>query len=266
MIVRTPEIPMLPSVFLAHGSPMNALADNRYTRTWRAFGERVRPRAVLAVSAHWVTRGTAVTAMEHPRTIHDFGGFPRELFEVEYPAPGEPRLAQRVRELLSPTQVTLDQDQWGLDHGAWSVLRHVYPDADIPVVQLSLDGALSAREHYELAQRLRPLRDEGVLVAGFGNVVHNLRRLDWNENAPPAPWAEHFNRRVDDALRSHDHAALIEPVDDEATRLSAPTPEHYWPLLYALAQQDDDEPAEILVDGIEHASIGMLSVVFGALN
>ena len=257
---------MLPSVFLAHGSPMNALADNRYTRTWRAFGERMRPRAVLAVSAHWVTRGTAVTAMKHPRTIHDFGGFPRELFEVEYPAPGDPLLAQRVRELLSPTQVMLDQDQWGLDHGAWSVLRHVYPQADVPVVQLSLDGALSARGHYELAQRLRPLRDDGVLIAGFGNVVHNLRRLDWNENAPPAPWAEHFNRRVDDALRSHDHAALIEPVDDEATRLSAPTPEHYWPLLYALAQQDDDEPAEILVDGIEHASIGMLSVVFGALN
>lgn len=255
---------MLPSIFLAHGSPMNALADNRYTRAWRAFGERVRPRAVLAVSAHWVTRGTAVTAMARPRTIHDFGGFPRALFEIEYPAPGDPQLAQRVRELLSPVQVTLDQEQWGLDHGTWSVLRHVYPQADVPVVQLSLDAALSAREHYELAQRLRPLRDEGVLIAGFGNVVHNLRRLDWNEVAPPAPWAEHFNRRVDDALRSHDHAALFDPVDDEAMRLSVPTLEHYWPLLYALAQQDQGEPAQILIDGIEHASLSMLSVVLGS--
>jgi len=242
---------------------MNALADNRYTRAWRAFGERVRPRAVLAVSAHWVTRGTAVTAMEHPRTIHDFGGFPRELFEVEYPAAGDPQLAHRVRELLAPVQVTLDQDQWGLDHGTWSVLRHVYPQADVPVVQLSLDATLSSRQHYELAQRLRPLREEGVLIAGFGNVVHNLRRLDWNENAPPAPWAEHFNRRVDDALRARDHDALIGPLNDEATRLSVPTPEHYWPLLYALAQQGEDEPAEILIDGIEHGSIGMLSAVFG---
>jgi 4,5-DOPA dioxygenase extradiol len=254
---------MLPSAFLGHGSPMNALAENRYTRAWQTFGQRVRPRAVLAVSAHWVTRGTAVTAMERPHTIHDFGGFPRELFEVEYPAPGDPRLAERVAELLAPTQVILDRDQWGLDHGSWSVLRHVYPDADVPVVQLSLDAALSTREHYALAQRLRPLREEGVLIAGFGNVVHNLRRMDWNEAAPPAPWAEHFNRHVDDALRTHDHAALVEPVDDEAWRLSAPTPEHYWPLLYALAQQRDDEAAEILIDGIEHASIGMLSVVFG---
>jgi 4,5-DOPA dioxygenase extradiol len=255
---------MLLSAFLAHGSPMNALADNRYTRSWRAFGERVRPRAVLAVSAHWVTRGTAVTAMARPRTIHDFGGFPRALFEVEYPAPGDPQLAWRVREVLMPAQVTLDQDQWGLDHGTWSVLRHVYPHADIPVVQLSLDASLSAREHYELAKRLRPLRDENVLIAGFGNVVHNLRRLDWDEAAAPAPWAEHFNRRVDDALRSRDHAALIDPVDDEATRLSVPTPEHYWPLLYALAQQGEDERAELLIDGIEHASISMLSVIFGA--
>jgi 4,5-DOPA dioxygenase extradiol len=254
---------MLPSVFLGHGSPMNALADNRYTRAWRTFGQRVRPRAVLAVSAHWVARGTAVTAMERPRTIHDFGGFPRELFEVEYPAPGDPQLAQRVAELLAPAQVVLDRDQWGLDHGSWSVLRHMYPDADVPVVQLSLDAALSAREHYVLARRLHPLREEGVLIAGFGNVVHNLRRMDWSEAAPPASWAEHFNRHVDDALRTHDHAALVEPVDDEAWRLSVPTPEHYWPLLYALAQQGADEAAETLINGIEHASIGMLSVVFG---
>jgi 4,5-DOPA dioxygenase extradiol len=225
-----------------------------------------KPRAVLMFSAHWYVPALAVTAMAAPRTIHDFGGFPRALFEVEYPAPGDPQLAQRVRELLSPTQVVLDKDQWGLDHGTWSVLRHVYPDAGVPVVQLSLDASLSTREHYELAKRLRPLREEGVLVAGSGNVVHNLRRMDWNDDAPPAPWAEHFNRRVDAALRSRDHAALIEPVDDEAMHLSVPTPEHYWPLLYALAQQGEDEPAEILIDGIEHASISMLSVVFGTLN
>ncbi|HEY3522034.1 MAG TPA: class III extradiol ring-cleavage dioxygenase, partial [Rhodanobacteraceae bacterium] len=150
------------------------------------------------------------------------------------------------------------------DHGTWSVLRHVYPNADVPVVQLSLDAASTSREHYELAQRLSPLRNENVLIAGFGNVVHNLRRLDWNENAAPAPWAEHFNRHVDDALRARDHAALIDLADDEATQLSVPTPEHYWPLLYALAQQGQDEPAKILIDGIEHASIGMLSVAFDA--
>jgi len=255
---------MIPSTFLAHGSPMNALADNRYTRPWRAFGERVRPRAVLAISAHWVTRGAAVTAMARPRTIHDFGGFPRALFEVEYPAPGDPQLAQRVRELLSPTQVTLDQDQWGLDHGTWSVLRHVYPQADVPVVQLSLDGALSAREHYALAQRLRPLRAEDVLIAGFGNVVHNLGNLNWKEDAPALDWAKRFNDAVRERVINRDHQPLVgyESLGDDA-RPSIPTPEHYLPLLYILGLQEQDEAASVLVDGIQNASISMLSVVIG---
>ena len=254
----------MPTVFFGHGNPMNALQDNAWSRGWADLGRRLpRPRAVLSVSAHWYQPGTAVTTAAAPRTIHDFGGFPRELFEVQYPAPGDPGMVDRVRELLAPLEVRADLE-WGLDHGTWSVLRHVYPEADVPVVQLSLDAALTSRGHYELAQRLHPLLGEGVLIAGFGNVVHNLQRLDWNEAAAPAPWGEHFNRRVDDALRSRDHAALVDPVDDEATRLSVPTPEHYWPLLYALAQQGQDERAQMLIDGIEHASIGMLSVLFGA--
>lgn len=254
----------MPAVFFGHGSPMNTLEHNRYTDAWRRIGASLpKPKAILAVSAHWYIRGTAVTAMPQPRTIHDFGGFPRELFEVQYPAPGDPALAERVRELLAPVNVGLDQD-WGLDHGTWSVLAHVFPDADVPVVQLSIDGTQPPSYHYELARKLTPLRDEGVLIVGSGNVVHNLGRIQWAEDTPAYDWATRFNTRVRECLLAGDHASLIDyPALSADSRLSVPTPEHYLPLLYVIAQQTDGEALSLPIDGIELGSISMLSVAVG---
>jgi 4,5-DOPA dioxygenase extradiol len=255
----------MPAVFIGHGSPMNTLEDNRYTQAWRALGEALpHPKAILCISAHWVTPrtiGTAVTAMSTPKTIHDFGGFPKPLFDFQYPAPGSPELAQRVRELLAPTQVIADTQEWGLDHGTWSVLAHLYPKADIPVVQLSMDGALSAQQHYALAQRLAPLRDEGVLILGSGNVVHNLGRIQWGAGANAQPWGERFNDLVKAKIAAHDHAALMDysQFGDDA-HLSIPTPEHYWPFLYVMAQQQAGDAAKIITDGMELGSVSMLSV------
>jgi len=254
----------MPAVFFGHGSPMNALAHNRYTQAWREFGRTApRPTAVLAISAHWFMPGTAVTAMAKPQTIHDFGGFPRALSEYQYPAPGNPALAQRVREILAPLAVRADE-KWGLDHGTWSVLTHVYSKADIPVVQLSIDSAQMPAFHYDLGKRLAPLRDEGVLIAGFGNVVHNLGKLNWKEDAPALDWAKRFNDAVRERVINRDHQPLVdyESLGDDA-RLSIPTPEHYLPLLYILGLQEQDEAASVLVDGIQNASISMLSVVVG---
>ena len=254
----------MPAVFFGHGSPMSALEHNRYTDAWRRLGESVpKPKAILAISAHWYTRGTAVTAMDHPQTIHDFGGFPQELFEVHYPAHGNTALAVRVRELLAPIDVALD-NSWGLDHGTWSVLVHAYPGADVPVVQLSIDGTKPPRFHYQLAQKLAPLRDEGVLIVGSGNVVHNLGRIQWTEDAKPYDWAVRFNNEVRSHLAAHEHAPLIDYMTwgDEA-RLSVPTPDHYLPLLYVIAQQGKNEAVSLPVDGIEYGSIGMLTVVIG---
>ena len=252
----------MPAVFFGHGSPMNTLEYNRYTETWRRLGETLpKPKAILAISAHWYTRGTAVTAMEQPRTIHDFGGFPQELFAVQYPTSGDPALAERVRELLAPVEVTLDSS-WGLDHGTWSVLVHAYPQADVPVVQLSIDGTKPPRFHYDLAQKLAPLRDEGVLIIGSGNVVHNLGRIQWAEAAKPYDWAVRFNDAVRVHLTAYDYGPLIDYVVlGEDARLSVPTPEHYLPLLYVIAQQDENEIISLPIDGIEYGSIGMLTVV-----
>ncbi len=254
----------LPAVFIGHGSPMNALEHNRYTDAWRELGRALpRPRAILAVSAHWMTHGTAVTAMEQPRTIHDFGGFPRELFEVQYPAPGDPALAARVQELLAPVPVQADKS-WGLDHGTWSVLAHLYPQADVPVVQLSLDAALSPRDHYQLAKRLAPLRDEGILILGSGNVVHNLGLMRWSENQSPCDWAVRFNNRVRTALAAGDRDTLVDFTDlGQESALSIPTAEHFLPLLYVIAQQLPGEGVSLPVDGIEYGSIGMLAAVVG---
>ena len=200
----------MPAVFFGHGSPMNTLEYNRYTDAWRRLGEILpEPKAILAVSAHWMTRGTAVTAMDRPRTIHDFGGFPQELFEFQYPAPGSPHLAARVRELIAPINVQQDQS-WGLDHGTWSVLAHVFPKANVPVVQLSLDAGQPPRYHYELGARLAPLRDEGVLIIGSGNVVHNLVRIQWAVDAKPYDWAARFNETVRTHLAAREHRALID--------------------------------------------------------
>ena len=255
----------MPAIFFGHGNPMNALADNGYTQAWRNLGGSIaRPKAILCVSAHWYIPGVAVTAMERPRTIHDFGGFPRELFAVEYPAPGSPELAGRVVELLGEN-VLKDDSHWGLDHGTWSVLCHVFPDADIPVVQLSINEAEPAAFHYQLAQRLGPLRDEGVLVIGSGNLVHNLHTYAWgNQTREPFDWALRFEEKARELVTAGDHAPLVayEELGRDAM-LSAPTPDHYLPLLYVLALQRPGEKVSFPVSGFDGGSISMTSVMIG---
>ena len=248
-----------PAVFAGHGSPMYALQPNRYTAAWTELGKSLkRPDAVLVISAHWVTRGVWVTAMAKPKTIHDFGGFPPALFEIQYPAPGSPAPADRITELLN-VPVVLEENEWGIDHGAWSVLKYLYPKADIPIVQLSLDGSKSAQEHYELAKQLRPLRDENILILSSGNVVHNLRTIDWHTDVEPAHWAKDFNAFFSSEMLANHHESLIHwEAYGDAAHLSIPTPEHYWPALYTLALQEEDEQANIYIDGIEMSSIGML--------
>jgi 4,5-DOPA dioxygenase extradiol len=257
----------MPAVFFGHGTPMNALQRNRYTIAWEEFGNSTpRPRGVLSVSAHWYTRGTAVTAMARPKTIHDFGGFPRALFDAEYPAPGDVSLASRVIDLLSGsgTHVRADASDWGLDHGTWSVLKHVYPEANIPVVQLSIDGTKPFEYHYEMAKYLAPLRDEGILMMGSGNVVHNLELATWGEGASAFAWAVRFNDTVRSLLTAHDHASLADMAAlGEDASSSIPTPEHYLPLLYIAALQRAGEPLRFLVDGIELGAISMMSVALG---
>ena len=253
-----------PALFLGHGSPMLAIEPSRYGDAWQHLGRSLpRPRAILAVSAHWYIRGIAVTAQAQPRTIHDFYGFPPALFAVRYPAPGNPQLARRVAQLLAPTPVRLDED-WGLDHGTWSVARHAYPAADIPIVQLSIDATLSPAQHYALAQRLAPLRDEGVLVLGSGNVVHNLALLQFDGAASAPPWAQSFNAAVRAAVQERRHADLANyGTLDAGAAMSVPTPEHYLPLLYVLALQRHGESASLPVDGIELGAISMMCVQVG---
>lgn len=254
---------LMPVAFIGHGSPMNALEDNAYTRAWQALGQRIgKPRAILAVSAHWTTRGTAVTAMPTPPTIHDFGGFPQALFDMQYPAPGDPALASRIRDMLAPLEVRLDQD-WGLDHGTWSVLVKAYPQADVPVLQFSLDITQAPAFHLELGHRLRPLREQGVLIVATGNVVHNLRTIRWNSRQG-YDWAERFEARIRAHLLKGEVEALADTGDwDEDARLSVPTIEHYLPLLYIAGARHEDEAFEIVADGLEMGSISMLSVAAG---
>jgi 4,5-DOPA dioxygenase extradiol len=255
----------LPTVFFGHGNPMNALLQNRYTAGWAAIGrDFAKPKAVLCISAHWYLSGSALTVNTAPRTIHDFGGFPPELYQVSYPAPGDPDLALRVKQLLAPIPVDLDQT-WGLDHGTWSVLRHVYPDADVPVVQLSIAGRRAGRFHYEIGQRLAPLREEGVLIAGSGNIVHNLRAFAWEKPAMGAyDWAARFEGVAKELLLSGQHADLIdyERLGKDA-KLSIPTAEHYLPLLYVLGAGIKGEPVEFPIDGIDGGSVSMLTIRLG---
>ena len=255
----------MPAFFLGHGNPMNAISSNDWTAGWAAMGrENAHAKAVLCVSAHWQTSGTAVTAMSQPRTIHDFGGFPPELYQVQYPAPGDPTLANRVQELLAPVPVHRDE-QWGLDHGTWGVLCHVFPDANVPVVQLSLDANKPAAWHYELGQRLAPLRDEGVLIVGSGNLVHNLRAYAWGQSeVAPYDWATSFEQHARALMLAGDDAALIayERLGQEAMQ-SIPTPEHYLPLLYVLAQRTMEDAISFPVEGTEGGSISMLCVRVG---
>lgn len=254
--------PHMPTLFVGHGNPMNALEENSHTRIWRTLGQSLpRPRSILVVSAHWYTRGAGVTAMAQPRTIHDFYGFPPALFEQRYPAAGDPVLAARVQEVLRPVAVTADQE-WGLDHGAWSVLVHLYPQADIPVVQLSIDATQPPGYHYELGQKLAALREEGVLILGSGNVVHNLRRAKWGADTSAYPWATAFNEQLRTALQRGDHRFAIDYASaGETALLSIPTPEHYLPLLYVLGASRAGDTISFPTDGIEMGSISMLAVL-----
>ena len=258
--------PLMPAAFLGHGSPMNALERNRFTQAWRAFGASVpRPRAILAVSAHWHVDGLAVTAMPSPRTIHDFHGFPQALFDVQYPAPGLPQLAEEVADVVSPDFVVgADRDGWGIDHGTWGVLVHAFPDADIPVVQLSLDARKPLDWHLALGAKLAALRERGVLVIGSGNVVHNLRAIDWQQPDGAFDWA----RRFDDAARQlmaerpHDIASLASHRD---YRIAVPTDEHFLPLLYiAGLASAAEKPAKVLVDGYTYGSLSMTAYTLDA--
>ena len=256
---------LTPAIFFGHGNPMNAVLQNSYTEAWSDLGRAIpRPKAILCISAHWFVPQTGVTVTTAPRTIHDFGGFPPELYRVQYPAPGDPDLARRVQALLRPLPVKLDES-WGLDHGTWSVLCHVYPHADIPVVQLSIDETQPAGYHYELGARLAPLREEGVLIAGSGNLVHNLHAYAWGRhNVEPFDWAVKFEQQAREMLLAGEHTSLInyERMGREAL-LSIPTPDHYLPLLYVIASRQPGETAAFPVEGVDGGSISMLAVKIG---
>ncbi|WP_346855752.1 4,5-DOPA dioxygenase extradiol [uncultured Draconibacterium sp.] len=260
---NTPKMPVL---FLGHGSPMNAIAENEFVQGFRKVSSEIEtPKAIVVVSAHWETKGTRVTAMENPTTIHDFGGFPKELYEVQYPAPGNPVLANETKSLITTSEVILDE-KWGLDHGAWSVIRHMYPNADVPVIQLSLDYYKTPAEHYELAKELGKLREKGVLVVGSGNLVHNLQMVDWrnlNENYA-FDWAQEASSKMNEYILSGNHKELINfSKQGRAFQLSVPTPEHFLPLLYALALQEKTDEINLFNDQPLGGSLSMTSVKIG---
>jgi 4,5-DOPA dioxygenase extradiol len=254
----------MPVLFVGHGSPMNALEDNEFSRNWRTLGTSLpKPKAILCVSAHWLTRGTHVTAMEKPRTIHDFGGFPRELFEAQYPAPGSPEVARETAALFSDIQVGLDTE-WGLDHGCWSVLRQMFPQADIPVLQLSIDYHQPPAYHYALAKHLSALRRKGILIVGSGNMVHNLGMIAWNMPDKGFDWAEEMNTLFKEHISDGNHQPLLDYQQfGRAAQLAIPTPDHYYPLLYTLGLQEKNEKISFFNDKAMMGSLTMTSVQIG---
>lgn len=264
LIQPLPATEQMPVLFLGHGSPMNAIEENEFVKGWRNSVQHIpKPSAILVISAHWETLGTFVTAMEAPRTIHDFGGFPRELFEVQYPAPGSPAFAAETQKVITKTEVGLDY-KWGMDHGAWSVVKHLYPKADVPVFQMSLDYNQAPQYHYELARELSALRKKGVLIVGSGNMVHNLRMVAWDKMHEPEfgyDWALEANAKMKNYITSTDHASLIKySSQGRAFDLSIPTPDHYLPLLYTLALQGENEKVSLFNDKAIMGSITMTSL------
>lgn len=258
---------LMPVLFIGHGSPMNGIENNIYSQTWAAMAEKIpAPKSVLVISAHWLSKGTQVTAMDFPKTIHDFGGFPKALYEVQYPAPGNPNLAAETAKLIKSTDVVLDHD-WGLDHGAWTVIRHMYPDASIPVLQLSIDYSKDACYHYELAKQLYELRKKGVLIIGSGNMVHNLRMVSWqhiDEVNYGYDWAVQMNTIFKDLIANGHHDALVryDRLGSEAL-LAIPTPDHYLPLIYTLALQGKKDDVQFFNDYAVGGSLTMTSVKIG---
>lgn len=256
---------LMPALFIGHGNPMNAIAQNDYTEAWASIGKNIpRPRAVLAVSAHWYLPTCAVTVNAAPPTIHDFGGFPQNLYEVTYPAPGCPELARRIQLLLSPTLVELDES-WGLDHGTWSVLKHVFPEADIPIVQLSIDKRQPPRFHYELGKQLAALREEQILIIGSGNLVHNLHAYAWGRgSAQPFDWAVRFEEQIRQLLLDGQDGPIVAYEDlGRDAQLSVPTPDHYLPLLYILGLRRQQDQVSFPVQGVDGGSVSMLAVQLG---
>ncbi len=257
---------IMPVLFIGHGSPMNGIEDNEFSQGWAQMAKEIPvPAAVLVVSAHWLTEGTMVTAMELPRTIHDFGGFPEALYEVQYKAPGYPILAEETVSLIHISKASLDHE-WGLDHGAWSVVRHMYPNANVPVLQLSIDYTREAQYHYDLAKELYSLRSKGVLIIGSGNMVHNLRMMAWDKMNVPGygfDWALQINDQFKQLIQSGDSKPLISYQNFKESRLAIPTPEHYLPLIYSLGLKTDKDPVSIFNDKAVAGSITMTSVKFG---
>ena len=254
----------MPLLFIGHGSPMNGIEDNEFSQRWHTMGQEIlKPTAVLCISAHWLTQGTHITAMQNPKTIHDFGGFPQELFNVQYPAPGNPDLAKETADIVHKTQVGLDHD-WGLDHGTWSVVKHMYPNADIPVLQLSIDYNQPPQYHYELAKELAALRRKGVLIIGSGNMVHNLKMVDWSKANTPEfgfDWAIEMNNTFKQHILSGDHDPLIHYEKlGTAARYAIPTPDHYYPLLYVLGLKENNEKVSFFNDKAVMGSLTMTSV------
>jgi 4,5-DOPA dioxygenase extradiol len=255
----------MPVLFLGHGSPMNAIADNNFTKTLGSLGERVqRPTAILVVSAHWMSEGTWVTGMQKPKTIHDFYGFPQALFDVQYPAPGSPETAKLIQAEIQNPKINIDHEMWGLDHGTWSVLKHMYPKADIPVMQLSIYMSQPPEYHVKLGEELRKLREKGVLIVSSGNIVHNLRRIVWDPAAPSYDWAIEFDQWVKEKLEKRDFSAIQNDVmKSEAGKLSVPTPDHWYPLLYTIGASDKNDSMKFEYEEMQNGSISMRCVSFG---